>query len=85
MAETLPSLGAATGGAVRSPRSYTVWLQATSRPFGGFAAWQIGRKQQSFRKMALGAALMRFPYLMPDGWMWTWGQTYPCPLLTRAV
>ena len=40
---------------------------------GGLAAWQFGRRRQSARHMVLGLVLMGFPYVVPEGWMWTWG------------
>ncbi|MCB9766437.1 MAG: hypothetical protein H6741_00370 [Alphaproteobacteria bacterium] len=35
----------------------------------GLGAWRYGRKQQSARHMLVGAALIGFCYVVPDGWV----------------
>lgn len=47
----------------------------------GIAAWRIGRRRDSARHMLLGAALVIYPWLIPDGvWVWVVGA-----LLTALV
>jgi len=39
----------------------------------GFVAWRVGRSRDSARLMLLGAALMGYPFVIPEGPWWTWG------------
>jgi hypothetical protein len=39
----------------------------------GFVAWRVGRSRDSARLMLLGAALIGYPFLIPEGPGWTWG------------
>ncbi len=39
----------------------------------GFVAWRVGRRRESARHMLLGAALLGYPFVVPEGPAWTWG------------